>query len=275
MKQFEDRLSKYIAGTLFGGYAKIELGSELLPDSFRADVLLIPEKPLPVTIPGAGLLALLTQDAWCLLEAFSTQVQELSLQGTLCKLRLVLHKSYKEKPPSSPSKAVLWIIAPYWPTKALNSILGEHDDEIEPGLRRWRGFRGETVYVVNSSELALRNETLFFCLLGKGRHRREAVLKIFEQGLEPYATLLNNFDLRFQEMTKLQTIDPEVREDLQDLHDTRMEVLLELGQEKGKELGEKAAQEKIARRLLDKGMDAKEVASITELSLDEIQALLP
>ena len=70
MKQFEDRLGKYIIGTLFGDYTHVEIGTDLLPNTFYADILLIPDKPLPDDIPGVGFLTRLTQDARCLIEPF-------------------------------------------------------------------------------------------------------------------------------------------------------------------------------------------------------------
>lgn len=69
--QFEDRLSKYLFGALFGEQTLVEVGSDLLPDTIYADVLLIPEDPLP-ELPGAGLFTRLTQARRCLIEAYSS-----------------------------------------------------------------------------------------------------------------------------------------------------------------------------------------------------------
>ncbi len=312
MQLFEDRLSKYLVASLYEQYTHVEVGTELLPDSFHADVLLIPHEPLPTNIPGAGLLSRLTGEARGLVEAFSGTVHEVRLEANLSKLRLALQRAHQDQKGQPYPRGVLWLLFNYWPRKALQAVFAHEGELIEPGLRCWQGLPRETIYVINTSELEFREETLLFCLLGTGRQRQKAVLKIFEERMEPYATLLNQFDDRFRQMAhsqQLGQLDSDTLKDLKELKDTREEVLrslgmeegieagrkigLELGLEEGRELGLEEGRElgleegrelgleegkkrkafDIAQKLLATGMKPEQVAAVTELSLEEIQSL--
>jgi len=176
-------------------------------------------------------------------------------------------------------KGVLWLIFNYWPETAMDSVFGEKGEVVETGLRRWQGFRRETVYAINTAEIAVREETLLLCLLGKGRQRREAVIKIFADHIEPYATLLNTFDRSFF-MSQTQhpsQLTPEDLEDIRDLRDTREEVLRELGRKEGREIGLEEGLEKglemAAQRLLRHGLSLQDVAEMLSLPLSRIQEL--
>ena len=279
LKQFEDRLSKYLVAGVFGEYALVEVGTDLLPDNFRADVLLIPYQPLPTTMQGVGLLTRLTGDARCLIEAFSGSVTEERLEANLSKLRLAIQRAYRDGLGLRYPKGVLWLIFNYWPETAIESVFCEQGEVVETGLRRWQGFRRETVYAINTAEIAVREETLLLCLLGKGRQRREAVIKIFADHIEPYATLLNTFDRSFF-MSQTQhpsQLTPEDLEDIRDLRDTREEVLRELGRKEGREIGLEEGLEKglemAAQRLLRHGLSLQDVAEMLSLPLSRIQEL--
>lgn len=234
MRQFEDRLGKFLCSALFsewGGDTVVQVGTDLLPHSFYADVLLIPNGPLPIDVPGAGLLTRYNQDKRCLIEPFSGSVQTERLEGTLTKLRLSLQLQHQDKLGSSRLGA-LWIVVNYWPFQAMERVFVEEPDELEPGLLCWQYSPRETVYLVHANEIALREETLLFRLLGEGRQRKEAVTKLFSENIEPYITLLERFDLRFKAMTQsntLQKLDYEELKNLIDLSDTRQEVLIERG----------------------------------------------
>ena len=284
MKQFEDRLGKYIIGSLFGDYTRVEVGTDLLPNTFYADVLLLPDKPLANNIPGAGLLTRLTQDARCLIEPFSGTVKPVRLEGTVTKLRLALQRAYDDHLGVFPPKGVLWIIVPYWPQNAIKQIFVEPGEEIEKGVLKWQCCARETVYIVNTSVISLREETLVFRLLGQKQYRKEALIKIFTEHLEPYVTLLNNFDLRFKKMTQsnhIQNIDPEELKNMIDLRDTRAEVLQEIGKKEGKKEGRKEGRKEgakkrskeIAQRMLKTNIPIEQIASLTMLSIEEIEAL--
>jgi hypothetical protein len=275
MKQFEDRLAKYVAGNLFGEYARVEIGTDLLPDTFRADVILIPEKPIPGVV-GAGLLTSLTGDARCLIEPFSGVVESIRLEGNLTKLRLLLQRAHKDGLGVKRPKGVLWLIVTYWPKKAIEETFGEEGELVEDGIRRWKGFHRETVYMVNTAEISLREDTILFRLFGRDKHRKEAMIKIFTEHLEPYVTLLNQFDMRFREMAeteKLVQLDPEELKNLIDLRDTREEVLRELGKKEGREEGKREAYQEFAKKMLEIGEPPEKVASLTGLSLEDIQKL--
>ena len=280
MQQFEDRLSKFLVASLYESHTHVEVGTDLLPDSFRADVLLIPDEPLPTNIPGAGLLSRLTGEARCLVESFSGTVHENRLEANLSKLRLALQRSHQDKRGQPYPKGVLWLLFKYWPRKAMQSVFAKEGELIEPGIRVWQGLPRETIYVVNTSEVEFREETLLFCLLGTGRQRQQAVFTIFKEGMEPYMSLLNQFDDRFKIMAhsqQLSQLDSETLSDLHDLRDTREEVLRELGMKEGRKIGleegEKRNSLKIAEKLLARGMQEEEVAAITELPLEEVQSL--
>lgn len=271
MKEFEDRLSKFAAMSLFGACSRVEVGTELLPDSLRADTLLIPNAPLPL-IAGAELLTRLTHDARCLIESFSGTLHSVRLEGNLTKLRLALHRAHQDKLGVPQPKGVLWIIVSYWPHTAISEVIGEEGETLEQGLHRWNGLPRETIYIVNTSMLEEREDTLFFRLLGKGETRKKAVMHVFHEHIEPYVTILNNFDMRFQQMVQANQhlrLDDDTRNDLLELRDTREEVLLSLGHKEG----EKAARIKIAKRLLHEGMAIDKIADLTELSPSEIQTL--
>jgi hypothetical protein len=286
IKQFEDRLSKYLVAGVFGEYALVEVGTDLLPDNFRADVLLIPKQPLP-TIQGVGLLTRLTGDARCLIEAFSGSVTEERLEANLAKLRLAIQRSYRDGLGLRYPKGVLWLIFNYWPETAMDAVFCEKGEVVEAGLRRWQGFRRETVYAINTAEIEVREETLLLCLLGKGRQRREAVIKIFAEHIEPYTTLLNTFDRSFfmSQTQHPQQLTPEDLEDLRDLRDTREEVLRELGRKEGREIGLEEGREigleeglekgleMAAQRLLQRGLSPQDVAEMLSLPLSRIQDL--
>ena len=285
MRQFEDRLSKFLVAALYDQHTHVEIGTDLLPESFRADVLLIPQEPLPMNIPGAGLLSQLTGDARCLVEAFSGQVHEIRLEANLSKLRLALQRAHLDQRGHPYPRGVLWLLFNYWPRKALNAVFAQEGELVEPGILRWQGLPRETIYVVNTSKIEFREDTLLFCLLGMGRQRKLAVLKIFKEGIEPYMTLLNQFDDRFKQMAhshQHSQLDSETLNDLIELRDTREEVLRSLGKEEGREEGRKIGLEEgemrkakeIAGKLLATGMSAEQVASITELELKEVQSLL-
>ena len=300
MQQFEDRLSKFLVASLYESHTHVEVGTDLLPDSFRADVLLIPDEPLPTNIPGAGLLSRLTGEARCLVESFSGAVHENRLEANLSKLRLALQRAHQDKRGQPYPKGVLWLLFKYWPRKAMKSVFADEGELVEPGIRVWQGLPREMIYVVNTSEIEFREETLLFCLLGTGRQRQQAVFTIFKENIEPYMSLLNQFDDRFKKMARsqqLNQLDPETQSDLYELRDTREEVLRELGMKEGRKIGleeglekgieqglEKGIEQglekgkkrnslKIAEKLLARGMQEEEVAAITELSMEEVQSL--
>jgi len=267
MKQFEDRLAKYVAGNLFGDYVHVEVGADLLPDTFYADVLLVPNEPMP-EVPGAGLLTRLTQDARCLIEPFSGQIHANRLEANLAKLRLALYRAYKDQLGVKEPKGVLWIISTYLPKAAIERVFAQEGQLLEPGLLMWKGFCRETVYLANTDELALRDDTLMFFLFGKEKKRKEAVLKIFGENLEPYVTLLNLFDERFRQMAEakeLINIDPEELQNLVALRDTREEALRELGRQE--------ARQELAKKMKEIGEPPEKIASLTGLSVEEIQNL--
>lgn len=98
--------------------------------------------------------------------------------------------------------------------------------------------------------------------------------------MEPYATLLNQFDNRFRQMAhsqQLGQLDSDTLKDLQELKDTREEVLRSLGLEEGREIGLEEGKKRkaldIAQKLLATGMQPEQVAAVTELSLEEVQSL--
>lgn len=264
MKQFEDRLAKYVMSYLFSEHVRVEIGADLLPDTFYADVMLIPESPLPL-VPGAELLCTLTGAARCLIEPFSGMVHQERLEGTISKLRLALQRANNDKVGVDLPEGVLWLVTTYWPHKAIQNVLGP-GEEVESGLLKWKGFKRETVYLVNASQIELRDETLLFRLLGNKEKRKEAVWKVFEERFEPYVTLLNQFDMRFKEMIetgKTGQVSQEELKNLQDLRDTREEVLRDLGRE------DMARQ--IAQKMLELGEPVEKIASITGLSVEEIR----
>jgi len=272
LQQFEDRLSKYLVSGLFAPWTDLEVGVELLPDPFRADILIIPQQPLPLDIPGAGLISRLTGDARCLVEAFSGTVHEELFEANLVKLRLALQRAHRDKKGQPYPHGVLWLIFNYWPQQAIRSIFADDGHELEPGLLRFPLLPRGTVYLVNTTKIAFREETLLFWLLGKGKQRKAAMATIFQQRIEPYMTLLNHFDRRLQQMTQsqLQHLDPEQLQDLFELKDTRQEVLMELGHKQG----ELDARKQVARKLLAKGLSIQEVADLTDLSVEILAPLL-
>lgn len=271
--QFEDRLSKYLLSCLYGEHTLVEVGSDLLPDTVYADVLLIPESPLP-QLPGAGLFARMTGERRCLVEAYSTSPTGEDLQTSRAKMALALRRAYRDGKGCQPPRGCLWILTPYWPQKGLEEVFAVEGEKREEGLLVWEGL--ETIYLVNTSLIELREETLLFRLLGRSFPRKEAVLTIFREQFEPYATLLNDFDLRFKKMAiseQIQQIDPRLLEDLQELRDTRQEVLLELGKEEGRKEGRKETQREIALQMLRQGFTSEQIQSVTSLSLEEIEKL--
>jgi len=154
-----------------------------------------------------------------------------------------------------------------------------------PSPHRWQGLPRETIYAVNTSELELREDTLLFCLLGKGGQRKQAVINIVQQRLEPYHTLLYNFDRSFLIMTQtqqLQQLDPETLQDFKDLHDAREEALRQSGLEKGREIGLEEGREigleegrrEIAKNLLAQGIPHDVIVKATGLSYEQIASLL-
>jgi hypothetical protein len=280
LKMFEDRLSKYLVAGLFTDTTYVEVGSDLLPDTFRADVLLIPNEPLPLNIQGAGLLTRLTGDARCLVEAFSGSVTEERLEANLSKLRLALQRAYRDQLGLPFPHGVLWLVFNYWPQKALDSVFATQGELVEKGIRRWQGLPRETIYAVNTAEIELREDTLLFCLLGKGGQRKQAVINIVQQRLEPYHTLLYHFDRSFLIMSQtqqLQQLDPETLQDFKDLHDAREEALRQSGLERGREIGlEEGEQRKalqIARNLLAQSIPLDVIVKATGLSPDQIASL--
>lgn len=68
-------------------------------------------------------------------------------------------------------------------------------------------------------------------------------------------------------------IDPEELKNLIHLRDTREEILRELGEQEGLEKGEQKARQEIAKKLLNIGDPPEKVASVTGLSLEELQKL--
>lgn len=280
MKQFEDRLAKYVTGTLFGEYARIEVGAELLPDVFRADVLLIPENTLP-EVEGAGLFSRLNGSARCLLEPFSGKVNPDRFEANLAKLRLALYRRHRDGLGTKYPEGVLWLITTYFPKTAVEQVFAEEGQYLEPGLLMWKGFSRETVYLVHTDELELRDDTVMFFLFGKEKNRKGAILKIFEENMEPYVKLLNEFDMRLRQMAEtnqLNQLDPEELKNLVDLRDTREEVLRELGEKegerKGKEAGKEEARREIALKMLEIGEPPEKVSQLTGLSLKELQDLV-
>lgn len=278
MKQFEDRLAKYLAGNLFQEHTLVEVGADLLPDTFRADVLLIPETPLP-DIPGAGLFTRMTQEARCLIEPFSSAVHPERLEANLVKLKLAIFRAHSDKIGRAYPKGVLWLIATYFPQKAVERVFQEPGEELEPGLLKWGHSPRETIFLVHTNALELRDDTLMFFLFGKEK-RQDAVRKIFTEELEPYVTLLNQFDMRFQQMAEnnpFSQIDPEEFRNLVDLRNTRAEVLRELGREEGRkegrEEGREEARQELAKKMLGLGEPPEKICTLTGLSLEELQAL--
>lgn len=272
--QFEDRLSKYLFGALFGEHTLVEVGSDLLPDTIYADVLIIPEEPLP-ELPGTGLFARHTQSRRCLVEAYSSSPSSEDLQTSRAKLQLALRRAYRDKKGPQPFRGCLWILTPYWPQKGLEEVFSREGEELEPGLLVWNDL--EPIYLVNTSVIELREETLLFRLLSREFPRREAVLKIFSEQLEPYATLLDNFDLRFKRMAisdQIHEIDPRLVQDMNELRDTRREVLRELGKEEGREEGRQESIKEIALRMKEQGFTKEQIESVTGLTAEELDKLV-
>lgn len=270
MKQYEDRLSKFVTYGLFHDYAHVEVGSDLLPNAFYADSLIIPSKPLPESIPGAGLLARHTGQARCLFEPFGGQVHAERFEANLCKLRLALLRAHKDGMAEKERlpQGVLWVVMNYWPKSVLESVLVVPGEELEPGVVRWVLSARETVFVVNTQELEVRDDTFLFSLLGKGGQRREAMARIFEGQIEPYVDLLNDFDRSLRKMVDSGTIkrsDREILEDLMSFRDTREEVL--------RGLGEMDAHKGVAKRMLGKGFSMDEIVELTGLSVEQIEKL--
>ncbi|TNE48674.1 MAG: hypothetical protein EP343_14785 [Deltaproteobacteria bacterium] len=76
---------------------------------------------------------------------------------------------------------------------------------------------------------------------------------------------------------QLGQLDSDTLKDLQELKDTREEVLRSLGLEEGREIGLEEGKKRkaldIAQKLLATGMQPEQVAAVTELSLEEVQSL--
>ena len=271
--QFEDRFSKYLFGVLFGEHTLVEVGSDLLPDTLYADVLLIPDEPLP-ELPGAELFTRLTGARRCLVEAYSSSPSSEDLQTSRAKLQLALRRAYRDKKGSQPPRGCLWVLTPHWPQKGMKEVFSQEGEEVEPGLLVWEGL--EDIYLVNTSMIELREETLLFRLMSREFPRKEAVLKIFSEQMSSYVELLNNFDLRFKKMAvseQLQQIDPRLLEDMKELVDTRQEVLLELGEKEGLERGREEEREKIARRMVEQGFSKEQIEATTGLSAEDVKKL--
>ncbi len=114
-------------------------------------------------------------------------------------------------------------------------------------------FGQDWIYLVNTKQVELEDDTVLFRLLGNKTPRREAVRQIFLEELEPYMTLLDEFDLEFQKMATTEptpTISEQQWRNLQELRDTRADVLRELGREDGREVGREDGRMQEAQRVL-------------------------
>ncbi|TNE46355.1 MAG: hypothetical protein EP343_24125 [Deltaproteobacteria bacterium] len=232
---YEDNLSKYVMRAVLQSVGEVEVGSELLPDSFRADVLFIPSQPLP-PLPGAGRLTDWIGERRCVLEAFSRKVTSSDLRSAQAKLSLAMWRSYKDHLGSGLRQGCLIILSTYWPRMALAEIFGDEYDMVEEGVRRWKLGR-DHVYVVNTQKIVADPDTLLFRILGNRRLRHEAYRTILERRIEPYVTALNEFDLEYNNMStseQLQNMNPQLLQELQDYRYIRSEVLKEMGREEGR-----------------------------------------
>jgi hypothetical protein len=59
---------------------------------------------------------------------------------------------------------------------------------------------------VNTAQLELRKDTILFALLGKGKIKKQALAKVFQERIEPYATLLDEFSEEYREMVRTEDI---------------------------------------------------------------------
>jgi hypothetical protein len=62
------------------------------------------------------------------------------------------------------------------------------------------------IYIVNTAQLELRKDTILFALLGKGKIKKQALAKVFQERIEPYATLLDEFSEEYREMVRTEDI---------------------------------------------------------------------
>lgn len=270
MKQPEDRWGKTLFQGLFETKANVEVGRELLPDPVYADIVLTPTDSLP-ELPGAGLFVEHTGKRIAIVEPYSSSPSDMDLRTSMAKLQLVLREKYRDKKGPRPVRGCLWILSRYSATDAIQEVFEPSPQELEEGFLHWPGI--DPIYFVNTSRIGLRQETLLFKLLAKGRQRNEAIATIVQQELEPYFSLLNEFAEELSIMDKLpeeMTLsDEEQLQDIREMLAAREEALLQVREQKGKQ----EARQEIAKKMLEIGEPPEKVASLTGLSIEDIQKL--
>jgi hypothetical protein len=205
VKQLEDRWSKFVLKRIFSTVAQVESGVEMLPNVFKADILLCPNYPPSKSPVGGGLLTDLVGTRRCVIEPYSGAVKDSDLRVGLIKLQAALYRWFEDQIGQSHPSGCLLIVTTYWPRQGMKRILGKPTSILEDGIWHWqRGL--DSIYIVNTAQLELRKDTILFALLGKGKIKKQALAKVFQERIEPYATLLDEFSEEYREMVRTEDI---------------------------------------------------------------------
>jgi len=166
----------------------------------------------------------------------------------------------------------LWILTPTASSTLLSGVHAVPDSSEVQGFYTLAPAWKTTIIAIH--QLPRQPETLWLRVLGREQVQREAIDELEtlspdnpfrQQALELLYTLRKNLELK-------QEIEPEDRElimRLAPLYQQEREQLEKEAEERGMAI----AQRKFARNLLSRGMDVKEVAELTGLSMEEVTQL--
>jgi hypothetical protein len=275
MQQFEDRLGKMLFSRVLAPYAAVEVGTELLPNSLKADVQADCPPDLPPALPGAGLLARLAVGRIALIEPFSAAPDRLRLRSAQAKLHLALYQALLKRPDASPvPRGCLLIVSPAETPAARLDVLDGPGTEIEPGL--WKWHEADPIYWIRSDLIARRPDTLIFRLLARKQRRFEAVREVYEAGVEPYRSITEEFQLRYREMESkglLSHMSPEELAELKEIVAAQNRALERAGFERGRTEAYRAAVLRLVERQWPDLRDLARSAVASELPAEALEAL--
>ncbi|MBD2215391.1 hypothetical protein H6G27_37150 [Nostoc linckia FACHB-104] len=177
-----DLFSKQFLEELLSPLGEVKVNQEVTDEAREVDVLFIPASTSQSQVSALGLLGRIASLNTALLEPFRNQPSKTEVRNCLQKLFTVIADSQREakrerRNLQQEELARLWILAP----SASESLLNSFNAKLK--LDDWFSgvyFLAESLRtaIIAINELPIRDETLWFRLLGRGTVQQQAVTEL-------------------------------------------------------------------------------------------------
>ena len=287
-----DQFTKQCAEELLSPIGQVQINREVPGEPHAIDIYFTPHPEGAIALPTLGILGRMARQP-CLIEPFSTGLTGEDIEGCLLKLMGTIAEIRREARRAkrrllSEELPQLWMVAP----TVSAAQLARFGAKAKKGWPRgvYEVARGWRLQVVVIHQLPPLPETLWLRLWGRGKVQRQAIEEVLalpdsDPKRIPALKLLATWKITIEVSGALDQEDQEVAMALSQAYlewekqteergvKKGMQRGIQQGMQQGIQQGVQQGVERVALNMLQKGMLVEEVAQLTSLTVEQIQAL--